>query len=111
MALASGVTIELRAEALPLMPRALDYARDGLIPAGSHLNRKHWACSTLVAETVDEALTSLAFDAQTSGGLLLAVPPEQLDQAREMLLAGGDLACEVGEVVAPRPDGAALVLR
>ena len=93
------------------MPRALEYARVGLIPAGSHLNRKYWACSTLVEDGVDEALTSLTFDAQTSGGLLLAVPPELVPQAREMLLAGGDLACEVGEVIAPRPDGAALVLR
>lgn len=111
MALASGVTVVLNAEALPLMPRALEYARDGLIPAGSHLNRRYWACSTRVEDGVDEALTSLAFDAQTSGGLLLAVPPELVPQAREMLLAGGDLACEVGEIIAPRPDGAALVLR
>ena len=111
MALASNVTVVLHAEALPLMPHALEYARDGLIPAGSHLNRKYWACSTRVDNTVDEALTSLAFDAQTSGGLLLAVAPELVGQASQLLLAGGDLACEVGEVTEAGTDGAALILR
>ena len=94
-----------------LRAHALEYARDGLIPAGSHLNRKYWACSTRVAGGVDEALTSLAFDAQTSGGLLLAVPPEQVAEARALLLAGGVMACEVGEVLEAEADGTALVLR
>ncbi|MBB5142024.1 selenide,water dikinase [Desulfovibrio intestinalis] len=111
MAVASGVCVVLHAEALPLLPRALEYARDGLIPAGSHLNRKHCACSTLVEEGVDEAVESLAFDAQTSGGLLLSVHPHQVEEARRMLLAGGDLACLVGEVAEARSDGRALVLR
>lgn len=111
MAQASDVCVVLDAEALPLLPRALEYARDGLIPAGSHLNRKHCSCATLVEEGVDEAVESLAFDAQTSGGLLLAVPPHQVEQAQQLLLAGGDLACLVGEVVEARPDGKALVLR
>lgn len=111
MAVASDVCVVLHSEALPLLPRALEYARDGLIPAGSHLNRKHCACSTLVEEGVDEAIESLAFDAQTSGGLLLAVHPHQIEEARRMLLAGGDLACLVGEVTEARPDGKALVLR
>ena len=43
--------------------------------------------------------------------LLLAVPPHQVEQAQQLLLAGGDLACLVGEVVEARPDGKALVLR
>ena len=111
MALASGVTVELHAEALPLMSHALEYARDGLIPAGSHLNRKYWACSSLVDPGVDEALASLAFDAQTSGGLLLAVAAELVADVCAALLAGGDLACEVGQVVESRSDGMALVLK
>ena len=41
----------------------------------------------------------------------LAVPPHQVEQAQKLLLAGGDLACLVGEVVEARPDGKALVLR
>lgn len=110
MALASHVCVRLVATALPLLPRALEYARDGLIPAGSHRNRTHCACRTRTAQAVDEALESLAFDAQTSGGLLLAVPPDQVEAARALLLGGGDLAAVVGEVLPPRPDGIALLL-
>ena len=110
MALASHVCVRLVATALPLLPRALEYARDGLIPAGSHRNRTHCACRTRTAQAVDEALESMAFDAQTSGGLLLAVPPDQVEAARALLLGGGDLAAVVGEVLPPRPDGIALLL-
>ena len=110
MALASHVCVRLVATALPLLPRALEYARDGLIPAGSHRNRTHCACRTRTAQAMDEALESLAFDAQTSGGLLLAVPPDQVEAARALLLGGGDLAAVVGEVLPPRPDGIALLL-
>ena len=111
MALASNACVALDTAALPLLPRVLEYARDGLIPAGSHLNRRHWACSTLVEPGVDEALESVTFDAQTSGGLLLAVPPDLLGPVRDMLESGGDLAREVGEVLPPRTDGKALLLR
>lgn len=111
MAMASKVCVALDASALPLMPRVLEYARDGLIPAGSHRNRTHWQCKTFVESGLDEALESLIFDAQTSGGLLLAVPQNQLDEARELLLAGGDLACEIGEILPARADGKALLLR
>ena len=111
MALASNACVALDTAALPLLPRVLEYARDGLIPVGSHLNRKHWACSTLVEPGVDEALESVTFDAQTSGGLLLAVPPDLLGPVRDMLESGGDLAREVGEVLPPRTDGKALLLR
>lgn len=45
MALASHVCVRLVATALPLLPRALEYARDGLIPAGSHRNRTHCAAA------------------------------------------------------------------
>lgn len=110
MALASGVCAALQTAALPLLPRALEYARNGLIPAGSHVNRKHWSCFTLVDTGVEEALESVIFDAQTSGGLLLAVPPDRAEQVCRELEAGGDLACIIGETLPSRADGKALVL-
>lgn len=110
MALASGVCAALQTAALPLLPRALEYAKNGLIPAGSHLNRKHWSCFTLVDRSVEEALESVVFDAQTSGGLLLAVPPHLADQVCRRLEAGGDLACIVGETLPLRADGKSLIL-
>lgn len=110
MARASGVTVELVLKDLPLMPHVLEYARDGLIPAGSHANQRHFAPETLVPEDADEALVSVVFDAQTSGGLLLAIPPEKLAQATVLLHENGDLATIVGKTLKKRDDGKELVL-
>ena len=84
------------AEALPLLPHALEYARMGLIPAGSHLNRTHCAPAVDVAPSVDEAVESIVFDAQTSGGIVLAVPGEALGTVRDWLEARGEMAVEIG---------------
>lgn len=110
MARASDVAVELYAGRLPLLPHALDYARDGLIPAGTHANQKFYAPETECAAEIDPALLSLVFDAQTSGGLLLAVPKDRGSEAREMLLARGELAAEVGRVRPKRADGKRLVI-
>lgn len=111
MAHASRVSVELRIADLPLMPHVLDYARDGLIPAGTHANARHCMGRTLVDGKADESLVSVVFDAQTSGGILLAVPPDKVDAAAEILGEYGDLAAIVGEVLEARADGKELVLK
>ena len=83
----------------------------GLIPAGSHLNRTHCAPAVDVASSVDEAVESIVFDAQTSGGIVLAVPGEELATVRDWLEARGEMAVEIGEVLEARPDGTRLLLR
>lgn len=111
MAQASGVCVELTCAAVPLFEGAEAYAADGLIPAASHGNSAFCACRTRVERELSPALHSLMFDVQTSGGLVLAVPPAQVDAARQMLLAGGDMAAIIGTVRPAREDGAALLLR
>ena len=110
MARASDLSVELFASSLPLLPHALDYARDGLIPAGTHANQRYCAPETLWPEDMDKALLSLIFDAQTSGGLLLSIPEASLDRATDILLAHGDLAARVGTVGHKREDGKRLVI-
>lgn len=111
MARASQVSIELFASRLPLMPHVLDYAQDGLIPAGTHANESFCAAGTLWPQDMNKALLSIIFDAQTSGGLLLAVPPDKVNEAKAMLLANGDIAAEVGLVDKRRQDGKELVIK
>ena len=108
---ASLVTVALDAESVPLMNRVLDYAGDGLVPAGSHANKRYCSCSGEVSPRVSPLLVSVLFDAQTSGGLLLAVPEHLADRARALLEAGGDGAWIVGEVLPERPDGVLLEIR
>jgi selenide,water dikinase len=74
MAAASGVAIELDSSALPLLPHALALAREGLVPGGSRRNRVTADAYTWFGESVEPALALLACDAQTSGGLLAALP-------------------------------------
>ncbi len=102
MARASDASLEIDARSLPVMGKALDYASDGLVPGGSINNKLFCACKTRFAGEKDDDLENLVFDTQTSGGLLLAVPRDRLGEVRDYLLAGGDLACEVGRVVERR---------
>ena len=64
-----------------------------------------------VAPSVDEAVESIVFDAQTSGGIVLAVPDDEMATVRDWLEARGELAVEIGEVLEARPDGKYLQLR
>lgn len=111
MARASGVRVAVDTEAVPLLPQALEYARLGFIPSGSHANRMYCAAATEHAVSIDEALESLMFDAQTSGGLVLAVPPELVGTVRAALLAAGDLAADIGEVLPSQAGSGSLLLR
>lgn len=111
MARASGVRVAVDTEAVPLLPQALEYARLGFIPSGSHANRMYCAPATEHAVSIDEALESLMFDAQTSGGLVLAVPPELVGAVRDALLAAGDLAADIGEVLPSQARSGSLLLR
>jgi len=102
MARAAQKTIDLWTGHVPIIEEATDLAAMGLIPEGSYAN-KHY-CSTLVHvdERVNSLILDIVFDAQTSGGLLLAVPKDKMEDTRELLLQEGDLAAHVGEVVETR---------
>ncbi|MFH1465641.1 MAG: selenide, water dikinase SelD [Pseudomonadota bacterium] len=75
LAQASGVAVHLDARALPLLPGALDAAEAGLVPLGTAKNRASLEGTLQVAEGLDELLVDIVLDPQTSGGLLLALPP------------------------------------
>ena len=108
LAKASGVCVELWLDKVPCMEGAVELAGMGLVPGGSVANRNF--CSSLVSlpPGADPVRVDLVFDAQTSGGLVLSVPAAQLEQARDMLLAAGDLAAHIGQVAARDPARALL---
>ena len=76
MAVAGGVTLTLEVSSVPLLPEVYDYAAMGLVPAGSYANRNFCAGKVVHKTAVDPVLLDLLADAQTSGGLLLAVPAD-----------------------------------
>ena len=75
MARGSGVTIEIEPERVPLIPGALELAAQGLLTSGDKTNRLYVGDDIEIGVGVSHALTSLFFDPQTAGGLLISVDP------------------------------------
>ena len=110
MARASDCSIVLNVGEVPLMDHALELARVGILPQGSHANR-HYCHKTVEASThLDPVLVDLMYDAQTSGGMVLGVPPKQAEEVRGWLTGQGELAARIGTVEPPRADGKRLLL-
>jgi selenide,water dikinase len=109
MARASGVSVRIDLDSLPLLPQVAEYAKNGLVPAASHANRAYCRPWTRVRAPVDEIRATLLFDAQSSGGLVLAVPAGMRDRAEQLLAAQGDAAWRIGAVL-PLHDEAAFLL-
>ena len=76
MASGSEGTIRLNSAALPLMSGAKALASMGVIPAGAYRNLDYVKPHLKVEDWAEQALLDLACDPQTSGGLLIALPPE-----------------------------------
>ena len=88
----SGLTLEIRAAALPLLPSALDLA-PSFQPSGLNANRRQFGPHVRFAAPEPEpSLQALLFDPQTSGGLLLLVP----ETKRQAVLAELPNAREIG---------------
>lgn len=99
MADASGVRLRFYAHAVPFLRGARRYAEGGHFPGGSADNRLFFGPRVDFDADVDEYDQMLLFDAQTSGGLLMAVRPES---AAAMLAKGreeGVPLWPIGEVL------------
>jgi selenide,water dikinase len=100
MAEASGVTIVLEIQRLPILLGAAALAQAGNRTRASRTNREYTQPFTRIEGAPDSLLTEFLFDPQTSGGLLLSVPADQAEVAvREARDRGATHACVVGTVV------------
>jgi selenide,water dikinase len=90
---------------VPLIKGAMDLARMGMVPGGTHRNRSFREGLIANLGSLDPVLLDILFDPQTSGGLLVAVKKEQasfvVERFREK---GADRASVIGEF-APEPAG------
>jgi selenide,water dikinase len=75
MALASGVTLEIAVDAVCFLPGAIEYARAGAIPGGLKNNREFSAPCVESRHAMAAGCEALLYDPQTSGGLLISLPP------------------------------------
>lgn len=85
----SGVTAELFADALPLLPGAYEYAAEGVNTGGGRATMAYLREHATFDAEVSEAFRALSTDPQTSGGLLMAVAPERVTALQEELVREG----------------------
>jgi selenide, water dikinase len=109
MAAASGVTLAIDAAALPLLEGAIALA-PGNTPGGNKTNDAHFGSRVSVAASVPAAIRLIAFDPQTSGGLLLAIDATAAAHALGKLAEAGVQATVVGRVEPPDAAGTRLRL-
>ena len=109
MAAASGVTIELETQAVPLMEKALELAGAGVLTRAYTSNLAYLG-EKIDVGSADKTLVAVLADAQTSGGLLLAVSADRVDRLIEALKRRNTRAAAVVGRITPRSEHT-LVLR
>src|SRR6201995_4012263 len=97
---ASGVAAEVWPDQVPLLPGAAGLAAAGFISGGTNANVSYLADVTDIEPDTDPVTAVLLHDAQTSGGLLIAIAPDGVDALRADLRAHGTEAALVGTVQA-----------
>jgi selenide,water dikinase len=106
MARGSGVTLAIDTGRLPQLPRAAALCAAGFTCGGTRANAGFTAGGVRFDPSLDEGLIGLLNDPQTSGGLLIAVPPGRLDALLAFLgEARTPAAAVIGEAL-PRAEGA-----
>jgi AhpD family alkylhydroperoxidase len=95
---ASGLGAEIFGEALPAFPDAIEALREGVIPGAIERNREYVGDAIEAEPGIDDAWMNLGFDAQTSGGLLIAVPGGRLAALREALAGVGAGTAVIGRI-------------
>ncbi|GAC1401911.1 MAG: selenide, water dikinase SelD [Chloroflexota bacterium] len=102
MCRASGLAAEVDARSIPLLPGALQYAREGYTPGGTSANLS--ALQNKLQWNIDEGdgwALSLA-DPQTSGGLVISLPDAHVKDFQEQV-ENDCLAVVIGQMVRGQP--------
>ena len=95
----SGVGAEISLHRVPIIAEVVDLASQGVVPGGTKRNLAFAEEFVTFAAAIDPVQRLLLADAQTSGGLLLAVPPERADALLHALHAHGvPVFAEIGRI-------------
>lgn len=105
VAMASGVVLEIDAEAVPRLHGALEAVAAGAIPGGLQANREYAECvvSEEPSRRIRDDVRTLMFDPQTSGGLLISVDEASAAGLLSAMVDAGIPAARIGRVVEGKP--------
>lgn len=99
MARAGKVSIRINMKNVPLIGKTFNLVDEGCIPGASFRNLEYAENDTSFAPDLDYNLKMIAFDAQTSGGLLMAVSPEKANSViADLHSVGLTSSAIIGEV-------------
>jgi len=101
----SKIGARVFAEKVPMMDMTFQFIEMGTVPAGSHGNKAFLDDKVIYSESITEQMKIALTDAQTSGGLLIAVPPKNMERFMKEMEKRGELeyAVEIGEFISDHP--------
>ncbi len=99
MAEKSSVRLRFHVDQLPFLDGAVEYAEQWLFPAGTCNNERAYEHAVHFGPEVSEEMQQLLYTPETSGGLLVAVPQEKLEELIGLFTEAGEPHWVVGEVV------------
>ena len=100
----SGVAAGLTMSAVPLLPGTRRLAAQGFVPEGTRKNLAAFRPGLDIGADISEVDLLLLADAQTSGGLLFTLPPDQAAELVRRAREGGDIpSIVIGRIMAGEP--------
>jgi len=108
LARGSEVTVEIVSTSVPLIPGAIDLARQGLLTSGDETNRSYVGTDIDMAERVPKEFGSLLFDPQTAGGMLISIDADRAESMLAELRRTYPVAAPIGRV-RPKSDYSIMV--
>jgi selenide,water dikinase len=96
---------ELWINDIPVIEGLNEYISLGMIPGGTRKNQEIYSCSVEKKEDILSEQKIILYDAQTSGGLLLSISPEQVEKAKELLFRQGFTSSQIIGKIIKVPSG------
>jgi len=91
---------ELRINDIPVIKGLDKYISMGMIPGGTRKNQEIYSCSVEKKPDITQEREIILYDAQTSGGLLLSVNPEEAKKVKELLFQQGFTSSQIiGKII------------
>lgn len=100
MALSSGVDVEIIWDDIPLLPGVLECAAAGILPGAIERNKESCGERVRADESLPQEMVDISYDAQTSGGLLVAIAASSAEKFLKTLHKEGIVdAAVIGKVL------------
>ena len=99
MAQAAGVRFRIQADRVPILEAARPLAEQWLFPGGTAANEMYYSQWVSLAPKVPDEVAMLLYDAQTNGGILAAIPAEEMGRFAAACQELDQPFWEIGEVV------------